>query len=182
MPRGIYERTENNLKKRIEKLKSKEIREKISNSLKKAYKEGRVPTAFGLGQKRPDVSAKEFREKVSKGLLRAYKENRKKVNPDFYKKGPNRPNFKGRLEKEYILIYSPNHPNRSKSNYVPEHRLIMEKHLGRNMAKKEVVHHIDFDKYNNNINNLHLFENKSEHCKYHWFLINTVKEFLGGLK
>jgi len=35
-----------------------------------------------------------------------------------------------------------------------EHRHVMEQHLGRLLEKNEVVHHIDGDKTNNNINNL----------------------------
>ena len=42
----------------------------------------------------------------------------------------------------------------------------MEKHIGRYIEKGEVVHHIDFDKTNNDINNLKLMTN-SEHAKYH---------------
>lgn len=39
---------------------------------------------------------------------------------------------------------------------VREHILVMEEHLGRSMEKGEVVHHIDGDKANNNIENLQL--------------------------
>lgn len=43
----------------------------------------------------------------------------------------------------------------------------MEEHLGRKLTSIEVVHHIDGDKSNNDIKNLKLFPNKSEHTKYH---------------
>lgn len=49
-----------------------------------------------------------------------------------------------------------------------EHRLIFEKHLGRKLTKEEIVHHIDGDKSNNDINNLMLFPTKSVHTKYHY--------------
>ncbi len=47
------------------------------------------------------------------------------------------------------------------------HRIVMEEHLGRKLRKEEVVHHIDGNKSNNDINNLMLFPTKSVHTKYH---------------
>ena len=47
-----------------------------------------------------------------------------------------------------------------------EHRLIMEKYLGRNLEKWEVVHHKDRNKKNNDLNNLELMTS-SEHMKLH---------------
>jgi len=35
-----------------------------------------------------------------------------------------------------------------------QHRIIMEKHLGRKLKRLEIVHHIDFDKTNNSLDNL----------------------------
>lgn len=42
----------------------------------------------------------------------------------------------------------------------------MEKHLGRDLTRDEVVHHIDEDIHNNDINNLQVMT-VSEHRKYH---------------
>lgn len=52
------------------------------------------------------------------------------------------------------------------ASYKPIHRTIIEKKLGRILDKKEMVHHIDMDKLNNNIKNLHLCS-KDEHYKLH---------------
>lgn len=68
-----------------------------------------------------------------------------------------------------VLIKAPNHPNVSAYGYYPEHRLIMEKHIKRRLKKHEVVHHIDLDPTNNDINNLLLLDN-SQHIRLHYYL------------
>jgi len=79
----------------------------------------------------------------------------------------------------YIYIWKPNHPYCSNVGYIAEHRLIMESFLGRYLTKKERVHHIDFNKRNNHLDNLHLFLNMSKHQAYHRFLQSIVLELIG---
>ena len=55
-------------------------------------------------------------------------------------------------------------PNFKQGEWVTQHRYNMSKHLGRKLLKNEVVHHIDMDKTNNNIDNLWLC-NTSAHTK-----------------
>ena len=69
----------------------------------------------------------------------------------------------------YIEIYSPNHPNKNARGYVYEHQLVAEMMLGRYLKENEVVHHIDFNKTNNESSNLIVLTN-SEHVKLHHFL------------
>ncbi len=92
-----------------------------------------------------------------------------------FKKGQKSPNYKnGRCIKQgYIFIYVPN------KGYIQEHRLVMEKHLGRKLKSNERIHHIDFDKTNNKIENLYLFQNSISHNKYHRLLRNSVMKILG---
>lgn len=53
-----------------------------------------------------------------------------------------------------------------RKGYVMEHRLVMEKHLGRFLTPEEVVHHVDEDGGNNAIENLRVMS-KTEHDALH---------------
>jgi len=74
----------------------------------------------------------------------------------------------------YILVkdYQKDRPYNTCRGEVLEHRLVMEKHLGRYLKSSEIVHHIDENRQNNNIYNLMLFKNNTEHLKYHRELKN----------
>lgn len=67
----------------------------------------------------------------------------------------------------YIVIYSPNHPFKHKNrNYVYEHRLVMEKKIGRYLTPKELVHHINGNRLDNRLENLGLTD-RSSHGRHH---------------
>ena len=57
-----------------------------------------------------------------------------------------------------------------------QHRVVMERIIGRKLKKGEVVHHIDGNKKNNDSSNLQLFKSQSEHVSHH------LKEGNGKLK
>jgi hypothetical protein len=124
---------------------------------------------FKKGHKPYPISEKGLKNisKANKGRKRtqAFKENISKLNKGRLS-GNKHHQWKGGKYKTgdgYIFIYSPNHPNKTKMGYVLEHRLIMEKHLGRYLTKDEVIHHINHIKDDNRIENLMLLKNNGVH-------------------
>ncbi len=88
-----------------------------------------------------------------------------------FKEGQKAHNFKGFIYslsrnggKKYKLIYSPEHPNCDKHGYVREHRKNIELKIGRYLKLSEIVHHIDGNTLNNNIENLKLMTKKEHDC------------------
>lgn len=77
------------------------------------------------------------------------------------------PSWKGGkvLRSGYIYHKVYDHPKAGKQGYVAEHRLVMEKHIGRYLEKQEAVHHIDGNILNNKIGNLQLFATHGQHTK-----------------
>lgn len=63
-------------------------------------------------------------------------------------------------KKTYIMVYQDN------GKYALEHRIVMEKFIGRNLLPNEVVHHINKNGIDNRIENLMLFSNNGEHLSY----------------
>lgn len=84
-------------------------------------------------------------------------------------KGDKSNNWKGGRTKTtfgYMYVISPEHPFRNCNNYVMEHRLVMEKKLGRYLTKYENIHHKNGIKNDNRVENLQLLT-ASEHMKLH---------------
>ena len=65
----------------------------------------------------------------------------------------------------YILICSYEHPYRNGKGYVREHRLIVEKQIGRYLTPKEVVHHLG-DKQDNRPEKLMAFIDDATHQRF----------------
>lgn len=106
--------------------------------------------------------------------LRVFNKN----NPDKFK-GENGSNWKGgrRVSRGYVLVLAPKgHPSlgRVGGRYMFEHRLIMEKMLGRYLEKHEQVHHKNGIRDDNRPENLELWKkqqppgqrsDEQRHCK-----------------
>ncbi len=82
--------------------------------------------------------------------------------------GEDSPNFTGGKyidDKGYVRVLRPEHPKNIRG-YAYEHRLVVEKYLGRFLEAWETVHHINEVKQDNRIDNLFLCSHK-EHSALH---------------
>ena len=61
---------------------------------------------------------------------------------------------------------------------VAEHRYMVEQRIGRRLKRSEHVHHINCDKKDNRIENLHLFKNVSSHSKCRFTLEKLARELM----
>jgi len=80
------------------------------------------------------------------------------------KAGPKSNWWKGgryKIQHGYVMVWDP------KRRHIKEHRLVVEKHIGRELLSCEHVHHINGVKDDNRIENLQIVSN-SEHQHIHW--------------
>lgn len=83
------------------------------------------------------------------------------------KRGEHHPNWKGGKttdENGYVSVWT--EESNKGINRVKEHRLVMEKHLGRKLRSDEIVHHKDHNPSNNDISNLEIMT-RAEHSRLH---------------
>lgn len=69
----------------------------------------------------------------------------------------------------YVYAYAPNHPHATQDGYVMEHRLVVERTLGRFLRPEEVVHHRNHDPGDNRLENLELMPSQTAHRERHGY-------------
>lgn len=85
--------------------------------------------------------------------------------------GNKNPKWNGGVKKRndgYTYVLAKQHPFASKDGYIMEHRLVMEKHIGRYLKASEVVHHINGIRNDNRVENLQIFSDVGSHTSYHF--------------
>ncbi len=116
------------------------------------------------------LSSKEIGLKVGKSahsIQRTFRRYNMKCRPACSCPLEKNPAWKGGIHYDhgYRLLRFPEHPFSNSAGYVREHRLVMEKHLGRYLLPTEVVHHKDENPLNNELSNLELYRNNAEHLR-----------------
>lgn len=101
---------------------------------------------------------------------RTERQNEKAINHLKKRIMENNPAWKGGktyTNEGYIYVRVKNHPNSNANPSVLEHRLVMEKSLGRFLKTSEVVHHINEVKDDNRVENLFVFATGRDHKHFH---------------
>jgi len=145
MPKGVYLRTEKT------KMRISESHRGNKNPLW-----GKHHTEETRKKMRESAKGRKMSEKAKKKISEA-------------KKGVLNPNWKGgkTIKNGYIYILKPEHPYANYKGYVLEHRLVMEKMLGRYLRPEEIVHHKNEVRNDNYPDNLKLFLSSYKHLSFH---------------
>ena len=119
---------------------------------------GRTPWNKGLTKEDP---------RVLKNVCGNSAKTQFKAGPRPETKGKGNSHWKGGkiIHQGYVYIRAQDHPY-AKNGYMQEHRLVMEKKLGRFLKPQEIVHHMTHDTMDNRIENLMLL-NQSKHATGH---------------
>jgi len=89
-----------------------------------------------------------------------------KLHPECMQRGNNHYSWKEKVKsRKYLLITKPEHPFCNSQGYIREHRLVVEKQIGRYLLPTERVHHIG-KKDDNRPCMLMAFINESAHQRF----------------
>lgn len=84
----------------------------------------------------------------------------------------NRRKYPGRTicNKGYVRVIQHDNPNAYAEGYMMEHRVVIERAIGRPLDKKETIHHINMNRADNRIENLALMQNQHDHFGSHKYM------------
>ena len=89
-------------------------------------------------------------------------------------------NYRGEKDSNgYAYVFSPDHPCKGKDGYVPEHRLSVERAIGRILYPAERVHHLSHIRRDNAVLNLLLLPNAKTHTLFHHWVDRAGAYALG---
>lgn len=87
-------------------------------------------------------------------------------------RGNGNPKWRGGTVRQvsgYIYEYAPDHPHATQAGYVMQHRLVMERAIGRHLTPTEQVHHRNHIRDDNRLENLELMPDVSAHREHHGY-------------
>ena len=149
-----------------------EHKNKIRESLKRYYAEHGTRPAWNKGVPTSDKTKEKQKEAKHRHPTRYWlgkHRDKKTINAmqEGLKKWSEGQDFHGEHARNWI--------GGTSTYWRNEARKIMSEELGRELLSSEIVHHIDGNYENNNVNNL-VITNRSSHMKIH------LKEIIGGRK
>lgn len=134
---------------------------KDGTNLEQSFKKGNIPWNKGTHIYNGGGAKKGY--KLSEAIKIKISETHKKNKLNVGNKSPFWKGGKFKDSKGYIRIKDYTHPFGGSGHYIFEHRLVMEKAIGRYLTPIEVVHHINGIKDDNRIENLELFSESVKH-------------------
>jgi len=140
---------------------TKEYRKDVLRRYKECQNAGKVAADLG-----------KFRSSV----LRVLKQEQVYKKPTGYGHGHSQWKGGRGIKGGYWTVYAPEHPRAMGIKRVWEHILVAEKKLGRFIDKSEPIHHIDFDRLNNNADNLYVCRDNKEHMDLHYSLEDIARD------